>query len=105
MPRRIQITDPATPANRNAPSRLAAALTEMSDEMKSSTRRFHVGGAATSIRLENRMWRILDAISHRERRTLQELVHDVSLRRARGASLASALRGFILHYDHLRRLW
>jgi predicted DNA-binding ribbon-helix-helix protein len=65
-------------------------------------RRLRVGDRDVTIRLEAVMWKVLDEVCRRERRTLHEIVSLVASQ-TEGTSLASGLRVFALAHLPARR--
>lgn len=57
-----------------------------------------VGERRTSMRLEPLFWTSLEEIAHREGRPLPELLDAIDRRKAAGASLTAAVRGYVVAY-------
>ncbi|HEV7368408.1 ribbon-helix-helix domain-containing protein [Arenibaculum sp.] len=67
------------------------------------TRRFRVGDRDVTVRLEAVMWKVLEEMCRRERRTLHEIVNLVAAQQTKGTSLVSGLRVFAAAHLAARR--
>lgn len=61
------------------------------------SRNVRVSGRRTSMRLEPEMWDALQAICHRERRSIHEICTEINEHR-HASSLTADIRVYIMHY-------
>lgn len=94
---------PVVPANSDVPPHLVRMLNEMDEGRIVQTRRFRVGDRDVTVRLEAVMWKVLEEMCRRERRTLHEIVNLVAAQQTKGTSLVSGLRVFAAAHLAARR--
>lgn len=93
---------PAVPANSDVPRHLVKTFKAVNEGRTVQTRRFRVGDRDVTIRLEAVMWKILEEMCRRERRTLHEIVNLVASQ-SKGTSIVSGLRVFVAAHLAARR--
>lgn len=68
-----------------------------SDPGHQIVRRFVVRGRRTSIRMERIFWQVMERISRKERRKINDLISEID-RRREGLDLTAAIRVFAVSY-------
>ncbi len=91
---------PTNAAQRSLVSDCALELVSTNRALR--PRNIMVMGHRTSVRLEPAMWDALRDIAAREKRTINEIVSAIALRRTENGTLSSAIRIYVMAYFRAR---